>query len=156
MFAITVVLCLFAVIAALVPLANRLAVPVPILLVIGGLILGFVPGLPHITLRPSLVFLVFLPPLLYRSAVTTSWREFRANLRPISFLAIGGGVAIGLLAGWTIAQLGRRVDDPLKESTVSLLSRARTVAKSCQSSPGIFSINDFLPCTTSSCERGRI
>ncbi len=88
---IVTVLGLLAVVAALVPLANRLAVPYPILLVIGGLILGFIPNkvLPDVTLAPDLVFLIFLPPLLYWEALTTSWRDFRANLRPIGSLAIG-------------------------------------------------------------------
>jgi CPA1 family monovalent cation:H+ antiporter len=58
-------------------------------LVLGGLLLGFVPGLPTVTLDPDLVFLLFLPPLLYEAAWTISWRDFRANLRPISLLAIG-------------------------------------------------------------------
>jgi len=91
MHEIVTVLGLLAVVAALVPLANRLAVPYPILLVIGGLILGFVPNrvLPDVTLAPDLVFLIFLPPLLYWEALTTSWRDFRANLRPIGSLAIG-------------------------------------------------------------------
>lgn len=90
-----VILGLLACVAALVPLANRLAVPYPILLVLGGLILGFVPNtiLPDIVLRPDLVFLLFLPPLLYWAALTTPWREFRAHLRPILLLAVGLVVA---------------------------------------------------------------
>jgi Na+/H+ antiporter len=63
--------------------------PYPVLLVIGGLALGFVPGLPAVQLSPDIVFLFLLPPLLYPAAVFTSWRDFRANLRPISLLAIG-------------------------------------------------------------------
>jgi CPA1 family monovalent cation:H+ antiporter len=69
--------------------APRLGIPSPVLLVLGGLLLGFVPGLPRFTLDPNIVFLLFLPPLLYASAWQTSWREFRANLRPISLLALG-------------------------------------------------------------------
>jgi CPA1 family monovalent cation:H+ antiporter len=53
------------------------------------LVLSFVPGLPRVELEPEVVFLLFLPPLLYVSALFTSWRDFRANLRPISLLAIG-------------------------------------------------------------------
>jgi CPA1 family monovalent cation:H+ antiporter len=64
-------------------------VPYPIFLVIGGLVLSFVPGLPRIVLRPDLVFLLFLPPLLYWDAFRTSWRDFHANLRPIGTLAVG-------------------------------------------------------------------
>jgi len=76
-------------VAALATVAARIKVPYPILLVLGGLALGFVPGLPQIELEPDVVFLIFLPPLLYVSAIFTSWRDFRANLRPISLLAIG-------------------------------------------------------------------
>jgi CPA1 family monovalent cation:H+ antiporter len=76
-------------VAALATLANRVKVPYPILLVIGGSVLGFVPGLPKVRLDPELVFLLFLPPLLYVSAIFTSWRDFRANIRPITFLSVG-------------------------------------------------------------------
>ncbi len=70
-------------------LAGRLHIPYPIFFVIGGTFLGFIPKLPHVHLNPELVFVVVLPPLLYPAALFTSWRDFRANLRPISFLAIG-------------------------------------------------------------------
>src|SRR5690349_2301243 len=86
---ITLILGLLVAVAALAILARRLNVPYPILLVLGGLALGFVPGLPSVELRPDLVFLLFLPPLLYASAWFTSWRDFRANLRTISLLAVG-------------------------------------------------------------------
>ena len=58
-------------------------------MVLGGLVLGFVPGLSRVELHPEVVFLLFLAPLLYVSAIFTSWRDFRANLRPISLLAVG-------------------------------------------------------------------
>ncbi len=86
---IEVVLALLLAVAMLATLASRVGVPYPILLVLGGLVLGFVPGLPRVELDPDLVFLIFLPPLLYVSALFTSWRDFRANLRPISLLAVG-------------------------------------------------------------------
>lgn len=86
---IVTVLGLFVAVVILGILAPRLHVPYAILLVLGGLLLGFIPGLPRFTLDPDLVFLLFLPPLLYSSAWLTSWRDFRANLRPISLLAIG-------------------------------------------------------------------
>src|SRR5579884_1704021 len=63
--------------------------PVPLLLVGGGLLLGFVPGLPHVQLPPDLVLVAILPPLLYSSAFFTGLRDLRANLRPISLLAFG-------------------------------------------------------------------
>jgi Na+/H+ antiporter len=84
-----VVLGLLAAVAVLAIVARAINVPYPILLVLGGLALGFVPGLPAVELSPDVVFLLFLPPLLYLSAWTTSWRDFRANRRPIGLLAIG-------------------------------------------------------------------
>ena len=86
---ITLILSLLVVVVALAVVAPYLKIPYPILLVFGGLLLGFIPGLPQFALDPDLIFLLFLPPLLYASAWKTSWRDFHANLRPISFLAIG-------------------------------------------------------------------
>lgn len=76
-------------VAALALLARRLHIPYPILFVIGGLVLALTPGVPRIQLNPELVFLFFLPPLLFPAALFTSWRDFRSNLRPISLLAVG-------------------------------------------------------------------
>ncbi len=84
-----IVILLFTAVFALTTVADKILIPYPILLVIGGLILGVVPGLPTVTLNPDLVFLVFLPPILWAAAYFTSLREFRRNLRPISFLAVG-------------------------------------------------------------------
>src|SRR3984893_13910124 len=84
-----VVSTLLIVVAALAILAKKVALPYPVLLVLGGLALGFVPGLPAVQLEPDVVFLFLLPPLLYPAAIFTSWRDFRANLRPILLLAIG-------------------------------------------------------------------
>src|SRR3989440_1486796 len=83
-----VVICLAAV-ALLALAARKIKVPYPILLTIGGLILALVPEIPTLHLEPQLVFDLFLPPLLYPAAVFTTWRDFRANLRPILLLAIG-------------------------------------------------------------------
>ena len=83
------VLGLLVAVVVLAIMAPRLRIPYPVVLVLGGLLLGFVPGLPRFTLDPDVVFLLFLPPLLYASAWQTSWRDFRANLRPISLLALG-------------------------------------------------------------------
>jgi len=69
--------------------AQLVRIPYPILLVLGGLAIAFVPGIPTITLRPDLVLVAVLPPLLYASAFFTSLRELRANVRPIGLLAIG-------------------------------------------------------------------
>jgi CPA1 family monovalent cation:H+ antiporter len=91
-----VLLLLFAV-AVLAYLAARIHLPYPIVLVLGGLALGFVPGLPTIELQPELIFLLFLPVLLYADAWSTSWRDFRFDLRSISLLAIGLVIATTLL-----------------------------------------------------------
>src|SRR5438034_2098765 len=69
--------------------AARGRMPVAVFLVIGGLLLGFVPGLPQIQLPPDLVLVAILPPLLYSAAFFTGLRDLRANLRPISLLAFG-------------------------------------------------------------------
>jgi Na+/H+ antiporter len=75
--------------AGLLILAGPLRVPYPILLVLGGLLLGFGPGVPKLTMPPQVVLVGILPPLLYLSAYSTGLRELRQNLRPISLLAIG-------------------------------------------------------------------
>ncbi len=89
-------------VAVLALLARKLHIPYPILFVVGGSLLGFIPKLPKVRLDPEFVFLFFLPPLLFPVALFTSWRDFRANLRPISLLAIGlvlfTTVAVALLA----------------------------------------------------------
>src|SRR5205085_4022681 len=86
---VTLFFSLLVAIVALTVVATRLRLPYVILLVLGGLALGFVPGLPDVKLDPELVLFLFLPPLIYSSAWLTSWREFRANLRPILLLSVG-------------------------------------------------------------------
>jgi monovalent cation/hydrogen antiporter len=80
-------LLLFVIVFGL--LARRLGTPYPIVMVIGGLLLSFVPGIPTVTLDPDLIFLVILPPLLYAAAWTTSWRDFRYHFVSIFLLAFG-------------------------------------------------------------------
>ena len=75
--------------AVLVGLAHKLDLAYPVVLVLGGLALGLVPGLPSPRLRPDLVFLIFLPPLVYSAALQSSTQALRANARPIGMLAIG-------------------------------------------------------------------
>src|SRR5688572_27845212 len=84
----TVILLLAAVIV-LVTIARRVLIPYPIFLVLGGLGLSLVPNVPIVRLDPDVVFLIFLPPVLWSAAYFTSLRDFRANLRPIGLLAIG-------------------------------------------------------------------
>jgi len=80
---------LMTLVTILALLAPRLRVPVPTLMVVGGLAISLIPGLPCITLPPDLVFLVFLPPLLYFAAWQMPWHDFKRNLRPIVQLAVG-------------------------------------------------------------------
>jgi CPA1 family monovalent cation:H+ antiporter len=75
-------------IAGLAVLAGVLRVPYPIPLVLGGAVIGFIPGVPEVELEPDLVLLIFLPPLLYGAAFFTSLRDLRRNARPIALLAI--------------------------------------------------------------------
>ena len=91
---------LLAVMLGLTALARRLLVPYPILLVLGGLALGFVPGLTRVPLAPELVFFVFLPPILWAAAYFTSFRDFRRNLRPIGLLAVGLVLATTVAVAW--------------------------------------------------------
>ena len=88
-------------------LARRLSIPYPILFVIGGLFISFVPILPRqLTLDPDLIFFLILPPLLYIQAFYTSWRDFRFYLRSILLLAIGlvlvTAVAVAYVSHWLI------------------------------------------------------
>jgi len=75
--------------AALLILAGPLNIPYPILLVLGGLLLAFGPGVPKVTMPPEVVLVGILPPLLYGAAFFTSLRDLRANLRPVGLLAVG-------------------------------------------------------------------
>ncbi|HET7856703.1 MAG TPA: Na+/H+ antiporter [Gaiellaceae bacterium] len=84
-----IIVAVLAAAAYLLAVAEVLRIPYPILLVLGGLGLSFVPGAPRIELPPDLVLVAVLPPLLYGSAFFTSLRELRANVRPIGLLAIG-------------------------------------------------------------------
>ena len=84
-----IIILLLMAVLALTMLARKLVIPYPILLVVGGLVFGFVPGLPAVRLDPDIVFLVFLPPILWAAAYFTSWRDFHANARPIVLLAVG-------------------------------------------------------------------
>ncbi len=83
------IVALFVAVAGLNFAARRLAVPYPILLVLGGLALGFLPGMPGIELDPDLVLVIFLPPLLYSAAFFSDLHALRTSVRPISLLSIG-------------------------------------------------------------------
>jgi CPA1 family monovalent cation:H+ antiporter len=86
---VELVVALLVILVALVALAFRLKISYPIILVLGGLVLALPPRLPAVALDPDLVFLVFLPPLLFAEAVNSSWRDFRENWQPIALLSVG-------------------------------------------------------------------
>jgi Na+/H+ antiporter len=90
-----IVLLLMIFVVALASVAKRLATPYPIILVIGGLLIGLFPRGPRVELSPDIVFLLILPPLLFSAAYVTSWRDFRYNLVSIGMLAFG-------LVGFTV------------------------------------------------------
>jgi CPA1 family monovalent cation:H+ antiporter len=82
-----IIISLLVAVAGLSALATRIGVPYPILLVLGGLVLGFLPGMPDVRLAPELVLVVFLPPLLYSGSFFASLRELRADARSITLLS---------------------------------------------------------------------
>lgn len=75
-------------VAGMGALACRLSVPYPIMLVIGGAVFGFIPGLPDIALEPDLVLALFLPPLLYKSSIYANFGDFKANLRGLTLSTV--------------------------------------------------------------------
>src|SRR5688572_33351460 len=101
-----VLLLLLAVLAAIAVAARRLNTAPSILLVVAGVVLALIPGLPRIELAPELVLLGILPPLIYSAGVAMSWREFKFNLRPITLLAFGAVVfttcAVAAVAHWLL------------------------------------------------------
>jgi Na+/H+ antiporter len=104
-------LMLFVVVFA--SLAGKLKLPYPIVLVVAGLVLGFVPGIPKITLNPDVIFLAVLPPLLYSAAWLTSWRDFSDNIVSILLLAFGlvafTVIGVSEAAYWSVAPFDRRL-----------------------------------------------
>jgi CPA1 family monovalent cation:H+ antiporter len=86
---LAIIILLLAVVTALAQVTDRVRIPYPILLVLAGIGIGLVPGLPVMTLNPDVVFLIFLPPVLYAAAWSTSWPDFKQSIRPISLLAVG-------------------------------------------------------------------
>ena len=133
--AIEAVFLLLLAATALALLARRIGIPYPILLVLGGLGLGFVPNLPRIELEPDLVFLLFLPPILFGAGYFTSIRDFKANIRPIALLSVGlvltTTIVVAVVAqalipglGWAAAfALGAIVAPPDAVAATSIFQR---------------------------------
>ncbi|MGH8649393.1 MAG: Na+/H+ antiporter, partial [Burkholderiales bacterium] len=130
-----VVLFLLLLSVALGWVARRLNFPYPIALVIGGAALGFLPELPQFPFDPQFILVLVLPPILYQAALLTSWRDFRANIRPIGLLAVGLVIATTLAVGaalkfvvpdipWAAAfVLGAIVSPPDAVAATAILTR---------------------------------
>jgi CPA1 family monovalent cation:H+ antiporter len=111
------ILALLAVSATVQMLARRLSVPYPSLLVVGGLAIAFIPGLPRIDNNPELLFLIFVPPLLYWSAFTTSVRELKDVIGPVARLS----TALVLLTMTVVAVVARYISAEFTWSSAFLL-----------------------------------
>src|SRR3989475_10538085 len=94
------VLALLVGVASRALVARRLDTPAPAVLVVGGLLVALVPGLPAVQFDPQLVFLVFIPPLLYRASLLASYRDVRATLRPILLLGVGHVLFVTTVVAW--------------------------------------------------------
>jgi Na+/H+ antiporter len=137
--AVELVLALLVLVALLTVAARRIGVPYPILMTLGGLVLGLaqglVPDLPRVELAPEIVFLLFLPPLLFAAAYFTSLRELTAAARPIGLLAVGLVLTTTLIVGvvvhtlapgvpWAVAfLLGAIVSPPDAVAATSIAQR---------------------------------
>jgi monovalent cation/hydrogen antiporter len=106
---VATVLFLLFLVTLLAVITRRWTIPYPTVMVLTGLVVAMVPGLPHVQLMPEVVFLIFLPPLLYAAAFDTPWNDFRRNLRPIVFLAIGlvlvTTFAVGMIVRWLVPEI---------------------------------------------------
>ncbi|MCE9640051.1 MAG: cation:proton antiporter, partial [Betaproteobacteria bacterium] len=100
-----IVLFLLLCAVALGWVARHFNFPYPIALVIGGGALSFVPNLPHFPFDPQFILVLVLPPILYQAALLTSWRDFKANIRPIGLLAIGLVIVTTLAVGAALKML---------------------------------------------------
>ena len=100
MHEVSTVLILMCIVTLLAFWTRSWSIPYPTLMVLVGVAIAFVPGLPNVQLTPDIVFLVFLPPLLYAAAWQTPFHDFKKNLRPIALLAIGLVLVTTLLVGW--------------------------------------------------------
>jgi Na+/H+ antiporter len=102
---LTLLLVLMAATVVLAPIADRLTIPYPVLLLIFGLLLAFIPGLPLPSVNPELLLPLVLPPLLFAAARRTSWREFLDNRRPIALLAVALVAVTAFAVGMTLQAL---------------------------------------------------
>ncbi|MGN6416463.1 MAG: Na+/H+ antiporter [Pseudobacter sp.] len=132
-YSLLLCIVLVLVVSMLVMLGQKLRISYPIFLVLGGLALSFIPGLPSVTIDPDLIFLIFLPPLLFEAAWLTSWKAFWKFRRVITMLAFGlvlitssvvAVVSTALIPGFTLALgflLGAIISPPDAVAATSVL-----------------------------------
>ncbi len=137
-------------------IAGRLAIPYPSLLVIGGLVLGFMPHAPETVLQPRLAFALFLPPILLEAAYNTSIRDFITNIRPIASLAVVlvciSTAAVAFVAEWLIPELplsaaivlGAIVSPPDAAAATAVLRRSKLPARIVTIIEGESLVNDAV------------
>src|SRR5690242_2885315 len=134
----TLVLLLMVTVA--VPWARWIGLPTEIVLVLGSLFLSLLPGLPPLTLDPTVVFLLFFPPILFAGGFFTSWRDFKRNHRAIVFLAVGlvlfctvlGAAAVhvlGLGVPWPVAFLFGAIVSPSDASAATAIIKKLSVPR---------------------------
>ncbi|MGZ5190121.1 MAG: cation:proton antiporter domain-containing protein, partial [Flavisolibacter sp.] len=109
-------------------LSNKYKFSFPVVLVVCGVVISLIPTIPVIKLEPSIVFLIFLPPLLYAAAWNTSWHQFKANIRPISLAAFGLVLFTTLLVGVAAHSLIPNMSWPLSFLLGAIVSPPDAVA----------------------------
>ena len=161
------ILALFISVALLHAAARRIGAASPVVMLVGGVAIALIPGVPTITLNPDLVLLAFLPPLIYSSGVGMSWRGFRSNLRPILLLAIGlvlftasavASVAhYGLGLSWPVGfVLGAIVSPPDSVAPMALLRSMRLPRRLLTILEGESLVNDATALVTLSFALGAV
>src|SRR5438105_1555657 len=123
----TIVL-LLGLVAALVVIAQKITLPYPVVLVLAGLALSFVPRLPEVKLNPDIVFYFFLPPLIYPAALFTSWRDFRRNARPILSLSFGLVLFTIVAVAWAVHALVPVISWPAAFALGAIVSPTDAIA----------------------------
>lgn len=148
------VLMLLFVVFMLVMVGQKLKISYPIFLVLGGLLIGFIPGIPQVMINPEMVFLIFLPPLLYEAAWNTSWHDFWKWKRPISLLGFGlviftssiiAYVSSSMIPGFTLALgflLGGIISPPDAVAATSVLKNLKVPKRAMTILEGESLVND--------------
>jgi monovalent cation/hydrogen antiporter len=132
---------LFAIIVVIGQLFDKSPVPLPLLLVVTGMLLSFIPGLAAITINPDLVLNIFLPILVYQISAFLSWKDFKKNVRPIALLSVGHVLFITIIVaviihkmlpqlGWPLAVvIGAIVSPPDDVAIVAMAEKIRLPEK---------------------------